>query len=682
MERIEDPNISRSYTHSEIIDLLAAPDVAFLRGEFTASSAARRLRGDTRYLSSLPAKHSERLLWQAAWVELFLFAERQGEVKRTERSVIKSLPSMTNRINDEDYRRQYFGKQRRVGFELKSRQAPCPKSLLSWVRQYERYGGTPLALMRKQRSPSSYYIHFQQEEKELLTECVANYLDLRRPTKTKIASDTRQIFTECNIERVLHGKRPLKIPSIRTVERRIGQLDPFEITVQRHGIEYAKHKFSFYENGILAEHPMQRIEMDDWEIDLMSLLGESGALDRFSSEERARLDVGRRWLCLAIDCATRCIVAFRLTEKPETENALAVLHLITQDKTPISQAANCSSPWNQYGGIGTVVTDQGVTLTAKLIRMAVSDLGGTYEAPAAGQPKLRARVERIFRTLGQQLAPMLTGRTFGNPRERGDYPSEKLAALTDDDLAQIITLFIVDIYHKSPHAGLGGETPENAWKRLASEQGVTLPPDANNRRAVFGLELERKLSRHGVRVFGINYTSTKLQEMLLHSRQRDVKIRVDPLSLTYISVWIGNKWYTAEAVNQAVWALSLEEWQSIVRNLRTSFKDQAQLSVQDIWDARQKIKTIDTRAQALRRIMPNQLSTADLERAERHLFMGISIGPEGTCASGAPAVGTGDLLNDVIHSQVSISPTDHCNDNDTRIDPSTDPSPSWRVSRD
>ena len=147
--------------------------------------------------------------------------------------------------------------------------------------------------------------------------------------------------------------------------------------------------------------------------------------------------------------------------------------------------------------------------------MAVADLGATYEAPPAGVPKLRSRIERLFRTFGQQLAPMLIGRTFGNPVERGDYPSEQWASLTDDELAQIFTLFIVDIYHNTPHAGLKGETPANAWKRLSAEQGVTPPPDANHRRAVFGIPIARKLDRHGVRVFGINYTCPKLQEALL-----------------------------------------------------------------------------------------------------------------------------------------------------------------------
>ena len=60
--------------------------------------------------------------------------------------------------------------------------------------------------------------------------------------------------------------------------------------------------------------------------------------------------------------------------------------------------------------------------------MAVADLGATYEAPRAGVPKLRSRIERLFRTFGQQLAPMLIERAFGDPVKRGDSPSERWAS--------------------------------------------------------------------------------------------------------------------------------------------------------------------------------------------------------------------------------------------------------------
>ncbi|WP_211341008.1 Mu transposase C-terminal domain-containing protein [Paracoccus methylarcula] len=426
---------------------------------------------------------------------------------------------------------------------------------------------------------------------------------------------------------------------------------------QRRGIDAARRKFGFYENGLAADYPLQRVEMDEWQVDICSLFNESGALDGLSHEDRAKFEVGRRWIYAAVDCATRVVLGFRIVANPNADDAIRTLHLVTQDKTPIAEAAGCQSSWHQCGGIGVLVTDQGSAFASDRFRSAVVDLGTTYEAPPAGVPKLRGRIERLFRTFGQQLAPMLIGRTFSNPTQRGDYPSEHWAALTDDELAQILTLFIVDVYHNTPHSGLKGETPANAWKRLSAEQGVTPPPDANHRRAIFGIPLDRKLDRHGIRAFGINYTCPQMQEALLRGASGKLPIRVDPEDLTHVSVCIGHEWFSAAAVSRSVWGLSLGEWLEIARNLRLRFREEATLSEGIIREARKKIREIDARARQLRKVQPHHFTAEALDKYEKQLFTGLRIGPEGSAASGdlerpvgRKRPGPDDLLADVIET--------------------------------
>ncbi|MDT9702677.1 hypothetical protein, partial [Streptomyces sp. P17] len=86
--------------------------------------------------------------------------------------------------------------------------------------------------------------------------------------------------------RKLDGKSPLPIPCANSIRAAIKKLDAFEVVAQREGLEVARRKFGFYENGLSAEHPLQRVEMDDWEIDVMSWLGESGALDGLDEDQR------------------------------------------------------------------------------------------------------------------------------------------------------------------------------------------------------------------------------------------------------------------------------------------------------------------------------------------------------------------------------------------------------------
>ena len=687
--RLDDDSIHLSFTVTELRQLLDAPETRMKRGHFSEQAAFLRLRCDQNYVDTLPAEKSAKILWQSTWVQCFLDAEARGETSRAEKKAAAFMPELERRVNAAERSGQDIGRSPRAGQGFVTRRAPSLRTLLKWVRAFEKGGGSPIAFLRKRRTGPEPRI-LAAEAETILAECVAGYLDRNRPRPSNIIENVRNRFGNINTERQETGRSPLKCPSGRTIRRRIKDLDPFEVVAQRKGIDAARRKFGFYEQGIPADYPMQRVEMDEWQIDISTLLGDSGALEGLEPKDRARFAVGRRWIYVAIDCATRCILGFRIVEKPSSCEAIRMLSLITQDKTPIALAAGCQTSWDQSGGIAILVTDQGSAFAASSFRTAVADLGASYEAPPAGVPKLRARIERLFRTFGVKLAPLLIGRTFSNPVERGDYPSEQWAALTDDDLAQIFTLFIVDIYHISKHRGLKGETPANAWKRLSAEQGVTPPPDANHRRAVFGIPLGRKLDRHGVRVLGNNYTSPRLQEALLRGAAGEIPIRLDPADITHISICLGNEWFSAEAVSEVVHGLSLDEWQTIARDLRTRFNAEAAISEDVVRVARNRLRAIDAHARTrqLKRVQPGHLTTAAVNRLESQLFLGLRVGPTGSVATGnlerpdrRLRPGPEALLGEVIQPPEATLPEGRGVEETRPLPPGTKPG-GWRYIRD
>lgn len=636
-----------SFSHEEIMQLLSQPDVRLERDYFAAGQIARRARCDQRYLSSLPPEARQKLLWKASYCEAFLEAEAKHKACRTLGSISQILPALTMRVDERETICQLPAGNHKVGKPVTRFLPPSPTALRSWIRLYERCARSPLAFLRKRRSDLSYARKLVGETEILLAECVSEYLSRNKPSQQMVVDRTRTRFIETNEKRALLGLPALPIPSARSVRRRIAKLDPFEVTVRREGAEFAKRKFAFYEEGVSTSYPLERIEMDEWNIDVVSLFGRSGALDALRPEERARFEVGRRWLYVALDCATRCIVSLRIVVNPSAEDAIRALELITIDKTPIARAANCDSDWPYFGGIGTLVTDQGAAFASADFRSAVCDLHGTYEAPPAGVPKLRAGIERLFGTFGAQLMPYLIGRTFSNPQERGDYPSEQWAALTDDELAEIFANFVVDIYHNTPHSGLGGETPANAWKRLANERWITPPPTLIERTVVFGVPLQRKIGRHGVLVHGIHYSCSELQQALLTGHNRMVRVRVNPRDLTFICVEVAGEWRIAEAVSKAVTGLSLEEWQRLVFELRCKHRGEAALSEEIIRKARKRLVSIDQRARELMRIQPDRTTAGDLEQLEKTLFLGLRIKLSGHETEDLVPI-TDDLFGDVI----------------------------------
>lgn len=645
------------FTSPDLIKLLARRDVEYRRGFFSSAQAARRLRNDQQYLTTLPSKVREKLLWKESYCQALKALEAEGKVVRTLRSIATAMPLMMQIVNDQEEKRQLQHGQKPGGKEVKLRTRPGASTLRSWLRLYERNGQNALALLRKRRDGATYPHKFCAEAERLLAECTAGYLSRNRPSQLDIVEATRKRFDEVNQSRASLGKAHLPTPSSRSICRRIKALDAFEVYAARYGLDAARRHFAIYENGIKATHPLERIEMDEWNVDIISLFGKAGTLDKLDRDQRRRYEIGRRWIYVGIDCATRCVVSFLLVGRPSAENAIRALGLITKDKTPIAREVQCKSPWHQHGGIGTIVTDQGSAFTSYEFRTAVTDLGSTYEAPPAGIPKLRGKIERIFGTFGGKLAQHLTGRTFENPVARGDYPSEEWAALTDDELAKIFTTFIVDIYHNTPHRGLKGETPRNAWERLAAEKHVTAPPDATTQRAVFGVPVERELGPHGVRIHGINYTCPELKDALLRGSERRILVRVDPDDISAVAVFTGGRFVSAQAVSGEVKGLSLDEWQRIVFDITNRHRRQAELTEDVIREARSRLIDVDHGARELMRIQPKRITPEELDRAENDLYLGHEVKPRQVQIEQS-RVGS-DLFSDVVDAVPPASAHDN-----------------------
>lgn len=105
-----------------------------------------------------------------------------------------------------------------------------------------------------------------------------------------------------------------------------------------------------------------------------------------------------------------------------------------------------------------------------LLALAMPSLWNLFD-----QPKLRGRIERVFRSFITLLMPYLTGRTFSNPQERGDYPSQKYAVHTAESIVELLVRFTVDVYHNRKHRGLEYASPNIVWDRLIKEFGWSPP---------------------------------------------------------------------------------------------------------------------------------------------------------------------------------------------------------------
>ena len=627
---------SLSFGFDEFSALLKQPGVVLECGFYLPERSRSRKQSGFEKIGDLPEQMRSEVLWKLSYCMAFLQFEQEGRARRTDAAIREALPALRQQVERLDLASRFKWKTPRAGTLIYTRQPPSARSLRRWLKCYERASASALALVPRYHRSGNRGHRFGRQERKLIDSVLEEYLTQDRKTKKMVFDICQARFAQENETRAHEGRPLLRAPSRRTIERMLSDQDPYFQMIHRRGVAETNRRYRVWENGLEASYPLERVEIDEWKVDLISILADGDVLDGLSPEELARLERGRRWLYLAIDCATRCVVAMRLAAEPNASDAIALLADITRDKSDLAGAAQCRGNWREYGGLVSVVTDQGAAFVDEGFRTAILDAGGHHEIPPGGLPHLRGCVERIFRSLGSELMPQLGGRTFSGPKERGDYPSEELASLSDEALMQILILHIVDVYHNRPHGGLDGETPRARWKRLVGERGIAPGLSEQTRKIAFGWRSRRKVTGKGVRLNGIDYTCKLLRHIHLHRHEAEIEVSFDPLDLGWIVVRIDGKWHPATAVQGCFEGVSLDAWRAAAHDLRLRHRGEAALEETTVRRALEKIAEIRKREEERFGVSLSRLPPSQARRARDDLFMGLSIAVDEAADSSLP----------------------------------------------
>jgi putative transposase len=466
------------------------------------------------------------------------------------------------------------------------------RQLRHWASRYKHYGHAGLLDRKaKQGNRTSYY---SPEENRLLLECIEkDFLKLKGPNVTQFIKLVQIEFAKENARRVKLQLPQLRVPGKKKVRKTINSLDAFRVAVKRLGHKKAMARFAAVGAGAHYARPFERVEIDEWKIDLFTIAKETGLFDLFSEEELEAIGLldrtKRWWLVGAIDCRTRCIVALTLTCTPCAGAALDGLKQVVSDKTDLARASGAQTPWNMFGTPETLWTDNGPAFIPKDFTQPCGDLRITSVKTIAGEPSMRALIERIFRTMATSLIVHLDGRTMSNPQERGDYESEKAACLSVDDLCSLLVRWCVDIHHTTPQPELGGLTPLQQWEKDIADGNHPLKPapTMKHKRCGLGERLTRKLQRTGVVVLGIHYHSEVLSEAMLKHGSHDLQVRWLPDDIGAVEVSVDGEWHTVHAVHRGFDGVHAQLWITAMRALKRKYPERR------AHDARVALKALD-----------------------------------------------------------------------------------------
>ncbi len=337
---------------------------------------------------------------------------------------------------------------------------------------------------------------------------------LRRP-RSSVSDITEEIARRCR-------KAGFKAVSRKAIDRRIAALDPRRVIRSRHGARAARDAFGPVGGSYHVAEPLQVMQIDHTRIDVIAV----------TNTERKAL--GRPWLTLGIDVATRIVMGMFVTfDAPSITSVCLALTHACLPKDRWLESRGIDLPWDQWGLPAALHMDNAKEFHSEALRRGCDE----YRIRKIFRPIARAHygghIERLIGTLMGRVH-LLPGSTSSNVADRkGDDPSGT-AAMTLAEIEAWLAVEIAGRYHRKTHRSLG-VSPLSAWE-AARQRGLapTVPHDSRSFMVNF-LPLEyRTLRKDGIHLFNIRYWS---QILPLVGRSGDALIaRYDPRNLSRIHV--------------------------------------------------------------------------------------------------------------------------------------------------
>ena len=317
----------------------------------------------------------------------------------------------------------------------------------------------------------------------------------------------------------VHNERdpenPLPIISKATLYRHVEKLNGYLVTAAREGRTEALKRYRPVFRRLKTKRLNERWEIDHTPVNLMCVC------------ERTRMVIVRPVLTLIIDAHTRMVMGFHIgARSPGQEEVGWAMRMAMLSKRDLLNRLGLGHlEWLARGVAEMVVGDNAWEFHGSAMRAGCDELGISLVYCPRRAPWFKGRIERFMRTIAEQLFHLIPGTTRSNTKDRGDYPSEKLACVSLEELTVFVVRWIVECYQHAPHRGLKRETPAQVWQESARLTPIYMPADPDQLSIAFSDTIMRPITNSGVTFDHLSYNSSALQ-LLRHSIPDDEKVRV------------------------------------------------------------------------------------------------------------------------------------------------------------
>jgi putative transposase len=389
-------------------------------------------------------------------------------------------------------------------------------ALYKLIHRYKQRPQTSSLLPWKRGRDSNVKVLSPKQE-DLLQACVREfYLTPERPSIAALMREIKRRFSE--------GQLPT--PVYRTVRRRLEALDLRLVIRKREGAKRAREKLGpVLVSTLRSDLPLDIVQIDHTLADVIVV------------DQEHRKPIGRPWLSLAVDIASRAVLGFSISlESPSALSvSLALSHAVLSKTNWLADRELQNLAWPMGGLPRLIHVDNAKEFHSEALVRGCQEYGIALEHRGRRQPHLGGHIERLIGTMMGEVH-LLPGTTFSNPREKDSYDSEGCAILTLPELERWLALQIAGVYNLSLHSALE-KSPLAAWQEGMGrrKQPIRYPGSAEEFFLDFLPAVPRKIQKDGIHFHKIRYWHNVLSRWA-GRLEKPLWVKYDPRNLARVYV--------------------------------------------------------------------------------------------------------------------------------------------------
>lgn len=413
-----------------------------------------------------------------------------GDVSRKNKDIaVVRYNAITKALNEDAHR---GGLVARLQIELDLSR----RSVYRLLENYSEARG-PLSVLGEKRGRATGVRLLDSKVETIIKNC--SIVLLNKKERFTYANVFRQVDKHCK-------QQGLSTPNLRTVKLRVKEYATLkQMAKLQKGAKRAADETRPKPGSVELTAPLQLVQIDHTPVDIILV------------DEEDRKPIGRPWVTFAIDVFSRIILGVYLSWKHPSRYTVACC------------MANMCLPKDSWlkdiGCEGLNYPFYGMPLEILSDHASEFKTTALVDACYAHGMKMSWRKEKhygghiesyIGKVMGQ--VHFLSGTTFSNTVDKGDYNSESLSCYTFSEFREWL-LAEIERYHISPHKGLGSATPKSIWdQNYICEDGSRFAPpliaDPKSFKLDFMPRKEVSVLSRGVVLEYINYWDSSLRGVI------------------------------------------------------------------------------------------------------------------------------------------------------------------------